>query len=94
MIRKKHIVTFYTISSFQVFNTTSLPIELQLILMNNGSLTQNFNSITGEQIKIQVIKQKSKKNREITRKVWIKENLRKLAFAESYWQKKTLIEQI
>nr|YP_007878318.1 conserved hypothetical plastid protein [Calliarthron tuberculosum]AGA63929.1 conserved hypothetical plastid protein [Calliarthron tuberculosum] len=92
MLRRKRVIEFYEIPYSEVYKnkTVSLPIALQLIIMNNGSLTQNFNSITGKKIQIHLIKQKTQKNQEIIRQVWIKENLHKLAFAESYWKKNNI----
>lgn len=90
MLQKKHIIAFYKLYYPKQCNTTSLPIILQLILINNGSLTQNLNSITGQKIYIHLIKQQIKNNRQIIRKVWIKKNTKKLAFAESCWNQQKI----
>nr|YP_009295731.1 conserved hypothetical plastid protein [Mastocarpus papillatus]AOL58215.1 conserved hypothetical plastid protein [Mastocarpus papillatus] len=66
-----------------------IPIEWQLILISDGSFTQNLNSLKGKRIQIEVLSSSSnskieKKN--IIREVWIKDNQEnKLAFAQSLW---------
>lgn len=94
MLQKKHLITFYKLYYPKKCNITSLPIILQLILINNGSLTQNLNSITGQKIYIHLIKQQTRNSRQVIRKVWIKKNTKKLAFAESCWYQQNLIKLI
>lgn len=68
-----------------------IPIEWQLILLSDGSFTQNLNSLTGKRIKIEVIslnsiKRIKSKNNITIREIWIKDNKdKKLAFAKSLW---------
>lgn len=68
-----------------------IPIEWQLILISDGSFTQNLNSLTGKRISLEVISLNNTKiinnNKNIIiREVWIKDNkYNKLAFAKSLW---------
>lgn len=86
MLNKKNMINFYQLFYPIQFNSLSLPTIFQLILINNGSLTQNLNSITGNEITIDLINEQIKDNHEIIRKVWLKSKLKKIAFAISCWQ--------
>ena len=81
MLRKKEIIKFYKLCYPIQCHSLSLTTTLKLILINNGSLTQNFNSITNNKIKIHLIKQKQTNSREIIREVWLQNITQKIAFA-------------
>ena len=93
MISKQHFIPFYTINKLDIHNRLLIiPIEWRLVIIGQGSLTQNSNSITGEKTYIHLISQKTRINKQnylknnITRQVWIKNKKeKKLVFAESHW---------
>lgn len=89
MIIKNHNIIFYKFSvkhSYDVLQ--NFPLKWQLILLSDGSFTQNLNSIIGQKININLIRQNSTKNNQIIRQVWIEDLYKnKMAFAESYWKK-------
>nr|YP_010904220.1 hypothetical protein REQ04_pgp156 [Catenella fusiformis]WCH57471.1 hypothetical protein [Catenella fusiformis] len=66
-----------------------IPKEWQLILMNDGSLTQSLTSLTGELANLKVVEEYSYKlidNIRKTRQVWLEDyKSNKLALAESLW---------
>ena len=75
-------------------NLNLIPLEYQLIVTSNGSLTQNLNCITTKNINILLVKQKTiehyhKDNKNnILREVWLQdEENNKLVFAQSFWKK-------
>jgi len=100
-----HINYFYNIdvsilSTYQIDNNNTsykllqkiIPIEWHLILMSDGSFTQNLHSLTGKLIKIKIIWQT--KNKYISdkniylREIWLEdESEYKLTFAQSVWHK-------
>ena len=57
----------------------------QVLLINNGSLTQNLNSITGKPIHIHFIQQEFNHSKQIKRKIWIINTFHRLVYAESIW---------
>lgn len=93
MILTQHFIPFYVINQPNLSKKSHhIPIMWRLIIIGQGSFTQNLNSITGEKTYIDLVDQKVKMNKlniltnHITRKVWIKNKEgNKLAFAESYW---------
>nr|AYR06530.1 hypothetical protein [Rhodogorgon sp.] len=94
MILKQHFIPLYTVNKLEKYNKLLIiPVYWRLIIIGQGSLTQNLNSITGEKTYIHLISQKtriSKQNysqNDITRQVWIKNKEEtKLVFAESHWK--------
>nr|AYR06329.1 hypothetical protein [Renouxia sp.] len=93
MTLRKHFISFYIINRSNLSkNLHNIPITWRLIIIGQGSFTQNLNSITGEKIYVELVSQKVKINRlnpltnHTIRRVWIKNKQgNKLAFAESYW---------
>nr|YP_009541914.1 hypothetical protein [Neogoniolithon spectabile]AYR06123.1 hypothetical protein [Neogoniolithon spectabile] len=83
---KKKFIPFYQIKSFRIHPLILEPKILQLILINNGSLTQNLNSALGTKIKVDIIQQSVKKNNEIIRVIILKDKSSNLVFAVSDWQ--------
>lgn len=76
--------TYYKLIKF-------IPVEWQLILMSDGSFTQNLISLTGHSIKLNIVSnsiyQLDKNNSKI-REIWlIDQYYNKLAFAQSIWPK-------
>nr|YP_010502323.1 uncharacterized protein Ycf21 [Grateloupia turuturu]QHD45192.1 Ycf21 [Grateloupia turuturu]UXC96736.1 uncharacterized protein Ycf21 [Grateloupia turuturu] len=66
----------------------TLPKEWKLILMNDGSFTQNLNSLTGEHIQLKIHYKTSKilLNKKKLRTIWLEDNMNnKLTFARSLW---------
>lgn len=66
----------------------TLPREWKLILMNDGSFTQNLNSLTGEHIKLKIHYKTSDilLNKKKLRIIWLEDNINnKLTFARSLW---------
>uniref|UniRef100_UPI0030036A60 Ycf21 n=1 Tax=Anunuuluaehu liula TaxID=3049639 RepID=UPI0030036A60 len=87
---KFHKILFLPINNTNYNLSHLIPIEWQLILISDGSFTQNLNSLTGKHIKIEIIspysKTRMKKKKMQTREVWIKDHKdNKLAFAKSLW---------
>lgn len=80
----------YSINTY--YNLVKLiPIEWQLILMSDGSFTQNLISLTGNIIQVKIVSQSMYKldnyNKKI-REIWlIDQSYNKLAFAQSIWPK-------
>ena len=75
-------------------NLNIISLEHKLIIISNGSLTQNLNCITGNNINISFVKQNNTNNfyqyynNKMIREVWIKDNYNnKLVFAQSFWTK-------
>lgn len=89
MIIKNHNIIFYKFSvKHRDDILQNFPLKWQLILLSDGSFTQNLNSIIGQTININLIRQNLTKNNQIIRQVWIEDlNKNKIAFAESYWKK-------
>ena len=85
MLNKKNYIIFYKIYSSLIHIFDTLPILLSSITMNNGSLTQNLNSITGNNININILYQKFNNNNKLTRKVLIQYNKLPAIFAISNW---------
>nr|YP_009396964.1 hypothetical protein [Spyridia filamentosa]ARW66150.1 hypothetical protein [Spyridia filamentosa] len=68
------------------FNHKLVPIEWQLILMNEGSLTRHLICLNGYKIKTEMTQEymkTSKKTIKNLRVVWLKNKLEKLIFARS-----------
>nr|YP_009541615.1 hypothetical protein [Synarthrophyton chejuense]AYR05624.1 hypothetical protein [Synarthrophyton chejuense] len=86
MIIKEHNINFYKLHTNSINNKLkNLPKKWQLILLSDGSFTQNLNSITGKKIKINLIRQTLITKHKTNRSVWIQDNSNnKLAFANSY----------
>lgn len=74
---------------FKSILKNAMPIALQLILINDGSFTQNINLLTGKNIYIKMFQKFnkiSKKNYRNVRCIWLENNLyTKLLFARSIW---------
>lgn len=68
-----------------------IPKEWQLILMSDGSFTQNLISLTGKIISLSIISQSiyyPLNSKSCIREIWLVDSLcRKLAFAQSIWPK-------
>lgn len=66
-----------------------IPIEWQFIIMNNGSLTQNLNSLFNNEIILEMVQKPMKTNKhKLTniRIVWLENCINKnLTFAKSIW---------
>nr|YP_010471172.1 hypothetical protein N4M48_pgp020 [Synarthrophyton patena]UVF63001.1 hypothetical protein [Synarthrophyton patena] len=88
MITKQKHIIFYKINTKNSYYTLqNFPVTWQLILFSDGSFTQNINSITGKEVRINLLRQNLLKNNQIIRYVWIEDlNKNKIAFAESSWQ--------
>lgn len=103
MIKHHNFIDFYRYNiSKDIHNLDCIPNKWKLIIMADGSFTQNLNSLTGKEIFISLINQKQlptindKKEIEnfLFRQIWLEDkDQNKLAFAESLWKlssKKTL----
>nr|YP_010728610.1 hypothetical protein P6G74_pgp044 [Phymatolithon calcareum]WEA76916.1 hypothetical protein [Phymatolithon calcareum] len=92
MIIKKHHIKFYNINmNYAYYRLKNFSLEWQLILLSDGSFTQNLNSIKGQKIRINLIQQNLIKNNQILRQVWIEDlHKNKIAFAESSWEKNNI----
>lgn len=88
MIIKKHHIRFYNINvNYAYYRLRNFSLEWQLILLGDGSFTQNLNSITGQKIRINLIQQNLIAKNQILRQVWIEDlHKNKIAFAESFWE--------
>lgn len=87
MLRKKCYIFFYTFCYSRIHNIKYLPLTRKLLIINQGSLTQNINSIKGTKICIDLVYQQVQYNHQITRRVWIQNKRSELIFAESCWNK-------
>nr|YP_010728839.1 hypothetical protein P6G75_pgp076 [Lithothamnion corallioides]WEA77115.1 hypothetical protein [Lithothamnion corallioides] len=89
MIINNHSITFYSFNVKNSYYTSkNFPLEWQLMLLSDGSFTQNLNSIIGQNININLIRQNLINKNQIIRQVWIEGlHKNKMAFAESYWKK-------
>nr|YP_010986240.1 hypothetical protein UYL67_pgp180 [Pachymeniopsis lanceolata]WOL37158.1 hypothetical protein [Pachymeniopsis lanceolata] len=66
----------------------TLPKEWKLILTNDGSFTQNLNSLTGKHIQLKINHKTSEilLNKKKLRIIWLEDNINnKLTFARSLW---------
>lgn len=91
---KFHKILILPLNKFNYSQTNYLlnqliPLEWQLVLINDGSFTQNLNSLTGKNIKIEIIsifENKILNQHNYTREIWLKDhNCNRLAFAQSLW---------
>nr|AYR05927.1 hypothetical protein [Lithothamnion sp.] len=82
-------MVFYKFDVKHSYDTSqNFPLKWQLMLLSDGSFTQNLNSVIGQNININLIRQNLTKNNHIIRQVWIEDLYKnKMAFAESYWKK-------
>lgn len=89
MIIKNNNIIFYKFNLKHSYTTSlNFPSKWQLVLLSDGSFTQNLNSIIGQKININLIRQHLINNNQVIRQVWIEDLYKnKMAFAESYWEK-------
>ena len=99
MITHHNFIAFYTYSiSKDIYHLNNIPNKWKLIIMADGSFTQNLNSLTGKEVFISLINQKQlsiindKREAEkfLFRQIWLEDkNQNKFAFAESLWKLST-----
>lgn len=87
--QKKNFISFYNFKLLRINSLILIPKIQQLLLISNGSLTQNLNSLQGNEIKLYLVTQKIKKNNDTIRIVILKDPIIHLVFAISYWKKDT-----
>jgi len=83
------ILPEHKVVKFKTKSTILMPIEWQLILMNEGSFTQNLHSLTGQHLYIKMFQKfnntSSNQYRNI-RCIWLENSIyTKLLFARSIW---------
>ena len=88
MITKPQNIIFYKIYINNSYYTLqNLTQKWQLVLFNDGSFTQNLNSMIGKKVKVNLIQQSPTRNKQIIRRIWIEDcKHNKIAFAKSFWQ--------
>nr|YP_009511609.1 hypothetical protein [Melanthalia intermedia]AXI97486.1 hypothetical protein [Melanthalia intermedia] len=83
------------LNSSNLFNQQAIeliPVEWRLILLNDGSFTQNLNSLTGQEIKVYPVEVMNKKmiRKRGFRYIYLTNYYNKqLAFARSFWKLET-----
>lgn len=84
----KHLILQVQNTPYYYFNYY-IPKEWQLILMNDGSLTQSLISLTGQLVNLKIIRQYNYKLTNSLykkRQIWLEDyQSNKLAFAQSLW---------